>query len=151
VSTPSPGTVVEHACSGFPPGGRRSPRRRRFVPPAVGAVLVGVALLAGACGGSSSPSSSPHGAGAGGAGARATIVIQNFAFSPAKTTVAPGATVTVDNKDGVTHTLTSTSGGFTTGDVAAGQTKTFTAPSKAGSYPYICEIHQYMTGTLVVS
>ncbi len=84
-------------------------------------------------------------------GGSETIVISNFMFSPMKTTVAPGATVTVTNKDSVDHTLTSKSGGFGTGDIPGGQSKTFTAPAKAGSYSYICTIHQYMTGTLVVS
>jgi plastocyanin len=59
--------------------------------------------------------------------------------------------VTVTNHDSVAHTLTSKSGGFDTGDIQAGQSKTFTAPNRAGSYPYICTIHQYMTGTLTVS
>jgi plastocyanin len=65
--------------------------------------------------------------------------------------VAPGATVTVTNKDQVTHTLSATKGSFDTGDISAGQSKTFTAPKTPGSYPYFCMIHQYMTGTLVVS
>jgi len=34
-------------------------------------------------------------------------------------TVAPGATVTVTNKDSVTHTLTATKGQFDTGDIRA--------------------------------
>ena len=67
------------------------------------------------------------------------------------TTVAPGTTVTVTNKDGLNHTLTSKAGGFDTGDIPGGPSKTFIAPKKAGSYSYICMIHQYMTGTLVVS
>ena len=81
-----------------------------------------------------------------------TITIQSFAFHPAALTVAPGATVTVINKDSVTHTLTSTSNpkAFDTGDIAAGATKTFKAPSKAGAYPYNCSIHTFMLGTLTV-
>ena len=47
-------------------------------------------------------------------------------------------------------TLTATDGRFNTGDIGPGQTKTFTAPSKAGTYNYICNIHQYMMGTIVV-
>ena len=31
-----------------------------------------------------------------------------------------------------------------------GQTGSFTAPSVAGTYPYICNIHQSMKGTLIV-
>ena len=72
-------------------------------------------------------------------------------FSPMSATVAPGATVTVTNKDSVTHTLTATKGQFDTGDIAGGQSKTFTAPMKPGTYSYICNIHQYMMGTIVVS
>jgi len=82
-----------------------------------------------------------------------TIVIQNFAFSPATLTVAPGTTVTVVNKDAVTHTVSSTAAtrAFDTGDVAAGASTTFHAPTTAGTYSYICLIHTYMHGTLTVS
>ncbi len=55
------------------------------------------------------------------------------------------------NEDQVAHTLTATKGGFDTGDIPAGQSKSITAPNTPGSYPYICSIHQYMAGTLVVS
>ena len=74
-------------------------------------------------------------------------------FSPSFLTVAPGATVTVHNEDSVTHTLTDKANStlFSTGDVSPGQTKTFKAPDKPGSYPFFCMIHQYMIGTLVVS
>jgi plastocyanin len=71
-------------------------------------------------------------------------------FSPMTASVAPGSTVSVTNKDSVTHTLTATGGQFNTGNIGPGQTKTFTAPSKAGTYSYICNIHQYMMGTIVV-
>jgi plastocyanin len=127
--------------------------------------LAGMALALAACSSSSSPASSTasttmssgstsastSGSGSGKSGGADAITIQNFAFSPADLTVAPGATVTVTNKDQVTHTLTATKGVFNTGDIAAGQSKTFTAPNSPGTYPYICSIHQYMSGTLVVS
>ena len=81
-----------------------------------------------------------------------TIIIQNFAFHPATLTVQPGATVTVTNEDSTTHTVTATGAkAFDTGNVGPGKTVTFTAPATAGAYPYICEIHQYMQGTLTVS
>jgi plastocyanin len=73
-------------------------------------------------------------------------------FSPDSLTVAPGAVITVKNEDSVTHTLTDKTDQsvFSTGPVGPNQTKTFKAPGKAGSYPFFCTIHQYMTGTLVV-
>lgn len=82
-----------------------------------------------------------------------TIVINDFMFQPMSITVAPGATVTVTNKDTATHTMTSTGSppAFNTGDIAPGKSVTFKAPDKPGSYAYICQIHQYMQGTLTVS
>jgi plastocyanin len=109
-------------------------------------VVMGSSLALSAC--SSSPSSSSSTTVASGH----TIVIRNFAFSPKELRVAPGTVVTVDNEDMVTHTLTATGGGgFNTGDIGSAQSKTFTAPASAGTYHYICSIHTYMMGTLVVS
>jgi len=73
-------------------------------------------------------------------------------FSPASIAVSPGAVVTVKNEDSVAHTLTDKADQkiFNTGSVSPGQSKTFKAPDKPGSYPFFCTIHQYMTGTLVV-
>lgn len=91
-------------------------------------------------------------AGAGGSGGAGVITIQNFAFQPTTLTVAPGTTITVVNKDSTAHTVTDTASpaAFDTGDIAAGATVTFTAPSKAGSYSYDCTIHPFMHGTLTV-
>jgi plastocyanin len=119
---------------------------RRFRGGAVVLVLAAALLLAacGSGGGSGSSSGSVT------ATSTKSITISNFMFSPMHAAVAPGSTVSVTNKDSVTHTLTATSGQFNTGDIGPGQTKTFTAPSKAGTYNYICNIHQYMMGTIVV-
>jgi plastocyanin len=117
-------------------------------------LVVAAALLLGACssGGSGSGSAAPTTAGSSGSSAKETsaITISNFMFDPMAATVAPGATVSVTNKDSVTHTLTATGGQFNTGDIGPNQTKTFTAPTKPGTYHYICNIHQYMMGTIVV-
>lgn len=114
-----------------------------------------VALTLTACGGSSGnpPAASPSGSKASsGPSAANMIEIHSFAFHPSSLTVAPGATVTVHNADSTTHTLTDKANPklFSTGDIAPGQTKTFTAPTKPGSYAYICLIHQFMAGTLIV-
>ena len=112
-------------------------------------VLAGALLLA-ACSSSSGGGSGSSGSSASAATATKSVTISNFMFSPMSASVAPGSTVSVTNKDSVTHTLTATGGQFNTGDIGPGQTKTFTAPSKAGTYSYICNIHQYMKGTIVV-
>ncbi|MEU3460361.1 cupredoxin domain-containing protein [Streptomyces sp. NPDC006733] len=84
-------------------------------------------------------------------GAAARIVIKDFLFNPAALTVAPGTVVTVVNEDKTPHTATATdAGAFDTGTIAGGKSVTFKAPAKAGSYSYICNIHQYMKGTLTV-
>jgi plastocyanin len=122
-------------------------------------LVLAAALLLAACGGGGSGSASGSAGGSAGsassAGSRTaqstnSITISNFMFSPMSVSVAPGSTVSVTNKDSVTHTLTATGGKFETGDIGGGQTKTFTAPAKAGTYSYICGIHQYMMGTVVV-
>jgi len=117
--------------------------------------LIAVAVLAiglAACGSSSKSSNNPPATSAGG-GAPATtgdtITIQNFKFS--SVTVKPGATVTVKNMDSTTHTSTASKGEWDTGNIDAGQSKTFTAPSAPGTYAFHCNIHQFMTGTLTVA
>ena len=131
---------------------------------AAGLWLAGVLGVA-ACGGASSSASMASGAtpaarasasvsatSASASTTADTIVIKNFMFSPSRLTVAPGTVVTVRNEDSVTHTVTDQADAklFGTGNVSPGKTMTFKAPAKAGSYPFICTIHQYMTGTLVV-
>ncbi|MCG2624457.1 cupredoxin domain-containing protein [Arthrobacter sp. I2-34] len=101
--------------------------------------------------GTSSPMSSPGMMeGSGPAAAAAVITISDFAFqTPAS--VPAGATVTVTNKDTVEHTVTADTGSAFNVEVKAnGGTATFTAPSKAGSYPFHCSIHPQMLGTLTV-
>ncbi len=122
------------------------------------AAVIFAALLVAGCGSSthkSAPSaSSATGASGSGGSAAAVVVIKNFAYSPATLTVAPGTTVTVKNEDSATHTLTATNphnGAFNTGDIQPGSSATFKAPTTPGTYPYICLIHQFMHGTLVVS
>jgi plastocyanin len=129
-------------------------RRRWFRGGAVG-LVVAAALLLAACsgGGSGSGSAAPSTSASGSSGSAtqtSSITISNFMFDPMAASVKPGAMISVTNKDSVAHTLTATGGQFNTGDIGANQTKTFTAPTKPGTYHYICNIHQYMMGTIVV-
>jgi plastocyanin len=81
------------------------------------------------------------------------VDIQDFAFGPEAITVKAGTTVTWTNSDTAVHTATSTAGAptpFDTGEIAPGKTATVTF-DKAGTYSYHCDIHNYMTGTVVVT
>ena len=123
-------------------------QRRAPVLAAVGLSVIAVSVAA--CGTSTHH---PTSSGGGSDPSSVTIVIKNFAFSPATLTVSPGAKVTVHNEDPTTHTLTAVAPHnkvFNTGDINANTTATFTAPRTAGTYPYICLIHQFMHGTLIV-
>ena len=84
-----------------------------------------------------------------------TIVITNFAFVPNRATVLPGERVMVKNDDSVVHTLTSTATTathplFDTGDIQSGSLGSFIAPMRAGTYPYVCSVHNFMTGQIIV-
>jgi plastocyanin len=84
-----------------------------------------------------------------GADPAASITISDFDFG-GDTVVAPGATVTVTNTDGAPHTVTADDGDFDTGQIAAGESTTFVAPTEPGTYEFFCGVHPSMTGSLVV-
>ncbi|HUZ73090.1 MAG TPA: cupredoxin family copper-binding protein [Stellaceae bacterium] len=79
------------------------------------------------------------------------IAIDGFAFRPASITVARGTKVVWTNDDGDVHTVTS-----------ADDPKLFTSPAldsgdgfayafnRAGTFRYICSVHPYMHGTIIV-
>jgi plastocyanin len=120
--------------------------QKRMRSGAVVAVLAGALLLA-ACGGGSGHQSASSAS----AASSDRITISNFMYSPMTDDVVPGATISVINADTVAHTLSATGGGqFNTGEIASHQTKTLKAPATPGTYHYICDIHQYMMGTIVV-
>jgi len=78
------------------------------------------------------------------------VNISDFKFDPATLTVAVGTTVTWTNKDEEPHTVAAKDGSFHSPgmDTHATYSFTFTTP---GSYDYICSIHPFMTGTVVVT
>jgi plastocyanin len=75
------------------------------------------------------------------------IVISGMAFSGA-TTVSVGDTIEIVNNDEVPHTWTAEDGTFDV-SVGPGETATYTF-EEAGEFPYFCEIHPSMTGTIIV-
>ena len=76
------------------------------------------------------------------------ITIADFTFSGA--TAEAGGTVSVVNEDGTTHTVTSDDDAFDEVSLGGGESGELTAPSEPGDYPFHCEIHRNMTGTLTV-
>jgi plastocyanin len=71
-------------------------------------------------------------------------------FSLTSISVAPGTEVTFENYGEKPHTMTADDGAFDAGRVEPGAKTTITAPSEPGDYPFHCEIHPAMTGTLTV-
>jgi plastocyanin len=118
-----------------------APRRRRI------ALLLGAvaatALLAAAL-----PELTAAGEAAA-AASSATVTIDNFAFAPPTLTVTAGTSVTWKNDDDSPHRIGDKNGTFKSAALDTDDTfsHTFAAP---GEYPYICTIHPYMVGKIIV-
>ena len=122
--------------------------------------MVGLALVASACG----AADSKEGAAAVAGDRGQTVALKLIAFNPERLTVPVGTAVTWKNEDASEHTVTSgvvtqgTSGVTTAADgrFASGSLKqnstfshTFTAP---GTYAYFCTIHPAtMRGEVIVT
>ncbi len=81
-----------------------------------------------------------------------TVVVEaadGNVFEPATITINVGDTVTWRNTDDVPHTSTSDDGVWDSGALAPGEEFSFTF-EEAGTFPYFCEFHPGMEGTVVV-
>lgn len=126
--------------------------------PALALVGLVAAVAIAACGGTSA-TASPSSAAASqpvsqpssdAAGGETAVAIVNSTFDPESLTVAAGDTVTWTSEDTLPHSVVfeddaiEDSGNLNQGD-------TFEATfADAGTYAYICGIHSFMTGTVVV-
>jgi plastocyanin len=136
-----------------------------FSKPALFTVAASLAVGLSACGsspdspGSAAPSNAPQTSASSPsvttaatkpAAAAPVVTIKNFEYTVTKS-VAPGAEVASVNNDSEAHTITSTKkGAFDVKVDPAGATATFRAPAKPGTYPFVCQFHAGMKGTLVV-
>ena len=79
----------------------------------------------------------------------ATVKIDNFAFAPATLTVTAGTTVTWKNEDDSPHRISDKNGTYKSAALDTDETfsHTFAVP---GDYAYICTIHPYMAGKIIV-
>jgi plastocyanin len=64
--------------------------------------------------------------------------------------VPVGATVTWTNHDGEPHTIAASDGSFHSPGLDTNATYSYTFPT-AGTFDYICSIHPFMHGTVVVT
>lgn len=79
------------------------------------------------------------------------VTITNYSFKPGAITVKKGATVTWINKDDDVHTIKGTDGpeAFNSPALESGTRFGYTFHN-AGTYHYICTVHPYMHGVIVV-
>ena len=77
------------------------------------------------------------------------VEIVEFTYEPDPVTIEAGGKVIWINRDSAPHTATADDGSFDTGTLEEGKLKSesFKEP---GSYPYFCEIHPDMRGTIEV-
>jgi plastocyanin/predicted lipoprotein with Yx(FWY)xxD motif len=83
----------------------------------------------------------------------ADVTMMDFDYMPRTITVAVGDMVRWTNRGRSPHTATSNSaaGSFDSGRVEPGQSWTSNAFTQVGSYPYFCELHPWMRGTVSVT
>jgi len=115
--------------------------------PRLFALAVGLSLSLAACGGGDDGG----GGDAGGAAGGSTVSIEGFAFKPGSITVPAGTKVTWTNKDSAPHSVQPANNLFPTSPNIEGDTPFEHTYDTAGTFPYVCGIHNYMSGTVVVS
>ena len=78
------------------------------------------------------------------------VKISNFKFSPATITVKAGRTVVWTNKDAIGHSVNFNTVKVNSKTLSQGArfSHTFSTP---GTYHYICAIHPFMHGTVIVT
>ncbi len=118
------------------------------------ALILGVCTVAAvSCGKTNTYNSNSGNTGGSGnnnsSGSGNAVSLLNMSFSPATLSVPVGTTVVWTNDDVVTHTVTSNTSAFDSGNLTPGNKFSMTFTS-AGTYAYHCKIHAYMTGSIVV-
>jgi len=110
-------------------------------------LLIALALALASCGGDGDSSDTM--AGGGGGGGAAEVEIVEFSYDPDPIEVEVGDEVTWTNEDSAPHTATADDGSFDTGTLDKGKPGTVSFEA-AGTFPYFCEIHPTMHGTVEV-
>ena len=134
---------------------KTTPRLRRLL----AALAVASIALTGACGDDDDPAitegdETTTTAAADPAGqATSQITIKDFMFQPKAAAVKVGEVVTWTNADTENHGIKDVGGAFVGPDFGTktGNPRFTHTYDKPGSYPYICNIHNSMAGTITVS
>lgn len=116
--------------------------RRRF---AIGVAMLAAALLLAAAG----IASAGGRGGASASKAHAKVKMVEFKFRPFKLTVPRGTEVDFVNRDSTTHEPAK-KGTFDTGPIKPGHSESVRF-NKRGTYSYVCTIHPFMHGKIVVN
>jgi plastocyanin len=141
--------------------------RRPLIALAAGAVLLLAACSSGAATSapaSAAPSAAPSveasmeaSAPAGGAACAPSseagavaVAIEDFTFNPADIAATVGQTITFTNSDSAPHTATLDDDTCTTPNISQGGSNGLVF-NAAGTYPFHCDVHPNMKGTITVS
>jgi plastocyanin len=114
--------------------------------------LLALALGLAACGGgddSTSATTASEAAPSGEAARSEKVKIVEFTYQPDPVVVQAGGKVIWQNEDTAPHTATADDGSFDTGSLERGKIKSETF-KEAGTFPYFCEVHPTMHGTVEV-
>jgi len=136
-------------------------RNHRLRRSAAAAALLAT-LAFGACGGDDETDAASETSGTASAGATDgdsteaagdtgdAVDIVDFNYKPANLQVKAGTTVTFTNSDTFAHTVTAKDKSFDSGNMDEGATFEHTF-AEAGTFEYLCAIHNSMTGKVTVS
>jgi plastocyanin len=113
------------------------------------AVVVGAVVMIAGCASYSTPSPSPSSSPQVSTARQNSVTMKGLAFNPSSLTIIKGANVTWTNDDSTTHTVTSDTGAFESGNLSPGNSFTHQF-SDTGTFPYHCSIHTFMKGTITV-
>ncbi len=120
----------------------------------VAGVVVAALLVTGCSDGAAKPKAAGTPAAtstASAAAGPAEVSISDFVFSPTPVRVPVGATVTWTNLDSAVHSVKSgTETSLASESLEQNGTYSYTATA-AGTIDYICGIHNYMTGQIVIT
>lgn len=85
----------------------------------------------------------------GSASGQGEVSIADFEFVPSQLTVTVGTVVEWTNEDGAPHTATARDGSFDSGRLDEGEAfeMKFDTP---GTFEYLCELHPWMQGQVLV-